>query len=645
MERVSDDPFCPPTDSSKLSWDIDETTNPTRRFFVRYIVALVSIALMFLLSQAVMQHSFRDQMTDSTEINHAGRQRMLAQRASKSAYALVHSVRLGEDDQARRWANELSDTLKEWRANHDALVAGNKQRGFSAPPPEIQALFSRAYPQLDAIADRCEVILARRRTGAPPEWYTPHVRYIADHERLYLNAMDRVLSAMVNHNHAKMQSTIRLETSLTLVAFCFLALEALLVFEPGRRALALQIERFRDAYHAARESERAKQDFLANMSHEIRTPMNAIVGYADILSEGKGEPDVLDEAVDSLKRNAGHLLQVVNDVLDIAKLNHGVDVVRPHPTVLADVVLDVGALMNDAARKKGLDLSITLANPVPRTLMTDAARLRQILINLVSNAIKYTERGGVEIRINFANDTVSIDVADTGEGIAPDQLERLFDPFTQADTGATRPHGGTGLGLAISRQLAENLGGALRARSTRNVGSVFMLTLPRGVTDDDFMIDQLVRTPTRASEPKEAPSLNELRILLVEDGPDNRKLISYFLEMLGAEVVCTENGQEGVEAAKEAKAAGNDFDLIFMDMQMPVMDGYAAASRLRDLGHATPVIALTAHALEGDRARCIASGCSDYLTKPVTRKRLADTCLRWTGHTDDASRDQSQAAA
>lgn len=389
---------------------------------------------------------------------------------------------------------------------------------------------------------------------------------------------------------------------------------------------------------ATETANRAKSEFLANMSHEIRTPLNAILGFTEMLL--KGEPDIAPEDrrdyLETIHSSGRHLLELINDILDLSKIEAGrmkVEKVRCSPhAIMADLI----SLLRVRAKEKGLSLQCEWPEGLPASIETDPMRLHQLLINLVGNALKFTEQGGVRIvgRLCEAhpNPRMVFEVVDTGIGIAPDKLNSIFDAFVQADTSVTRRFEGTGLGLAISRRIAAALGGELTVQSQLGVGSTFIATIDPGSLEG---VEILAAPPSDGVEAGETPAnkpqvrLPPSRILLVEDGSTNRKLITLMLTKAGVEVTSAENGQIGVELATR-----QPFDLILMDMQMPVLDGYSATRVLRDRGVQVPVIALTAHAMADDQQKCLEAGCSAYLSKPVGSERLLETiaaCLESRG--------------
>ncbi|MEM6750256.1 MAG: CHASE domain-containing protein [Planctomycetota bacterium] len=409
--------------------------------------------------------------------------------------------------------------------------------------------------------------------------------------------------------------------------------------ESEARAVAL-------AEHAQAAS-LAKSQFLANMSHEIRTPMTAILGYVDLLDPAAGgeladDPDQLAVALGTVRRNAQHMLTLINDILDVSKIEAGRMSVERIATSPVAIVQEAVTLMRPKAQAKGVGLGIHYDTPVPAQIVSDPTRLRQILVNLLGNAVKFTSEGGVTLRI--ACDPTAcllrLRVEDTGIGMTPEQRDRIaeFEAFAQADDSMAREFGGTGLGLRISHALAEMLGGRLDVESEFGRGSAFTATVSTGDLQGVAMLD-----PEQAARPEnaedapvraktgEAP-LAGLRVLLAEDGPDNQKLIGFHLRKAGAEVTLADNGRFAIDAVA-ARPSGEGFDVVVMDMQMPEVDGYTATRRLRSAGFVTPILALTAHAMAGDRRKCLDAGCDDYYTKPIDRDALIEACLAWASGT------------
>ena len=398
------------------------------------------------------------------------------------------------------------------------------------------------------------------------------------------------------------------------------------------RKYATELEAKNDALEdlcrAAEVARKAKSEFLANMSHEIRTPMTAILGFADVLHGSLQRPEDLD-CVQTIRRNGEYLLQLINDILDLSKLDVKKLVADRAACSPMAVVSDVVSLMRVQAKSKNLPLEVEYRGALPEYIQSDSLRLRQILINLVSNAVKFTELGSIRVVVCLLGGEdeprqLRFDVIDTGIGITSQQAARLFEPFAQGDSSTTRCFGGTGLGLAISKRLAKILGGDLLFHSVPGKGSTFTFTVPTGPLDGIRLVvrDAVAATRPAANAPA-APRVSlRCRLLLAEDGQDNRRLLAFLLNRAGAEVITAENGQLALDRVHAARQAGAAYDLILMDMQMPVMDGYEATRRLRAEGCTIPIVALTAHAMAGDREKCLEAGCDDYLTKPVTAEAL-----------------------
>lgn len=395
----------------------------------------------------------------------------------------------------------------------------------------------------------------------------------------------------------------------------------------------------------AESANQAKSDFLANMSHEIRTPLTAILGNAELMESDEefiSNPNMLLDSIKSIQRNADHLLTIINDILDSSKIDAGMMQLEQISLNPSELIADATDMLFARARTKGIDLSVIYRDKLPRFVESDPTRIRQILINLVGNAIKFTNSGSVRVEVGYnalpdKAGMISLKVIDTGIGIPKKTLESLvnFEAFYQADGSMTRQFGGTGLGLRITNSLTQLLGGSLKLDSTLGEGSqatANIRVLPmheHGLWRPPPMSACGTDKPdtTLATLDDENALLNT-NILLVEDGEDNQRLITYMLESAGASVVPALNGKEAVDIYKQLPAQSNPkpINIILMDMQMPELDGYSATMQLRELGYTGPIIALTAHAMAGDRERCIESGCQEYLTKPIRSARLIESC-------------------
>jgi len=397
----------------------------------------------------------------------------------------------------------------------------------------------------------------------------------------------------------------------------------------------------------AEDASRAKGEFLAHMSHEIRTPMTAILGFADILLERVSDPESAD-AARTIRANGEYLLSIINDILDLSKIEAGRLQIEREPCSVVGIVAEVAKLMEVRAAAKNLALTVEYATPVPEIMHTDPVRLRQVLINLLGNAIKFTDAGGVRLVVGATPPPgparrLQFEVIDTGVGIEESDLRRLFHPFAQGAACRGRQFAGTGLGLSISQRLAEMLGGGIQvARTAVGRGTAFTFTIDPGPADPRRLAEN---PPARRAEPDIAPAAAppqrprlDCHVLLVEDGLDNQRLVSLLLKKWGARVTVANDGQEAVAKALLAMrgaavgegAEEGPFDVILMDMQMPVMDGYEATRRLRQEGFSRPIIALTAYAMTDDRRKCLDAGCDDYLSKPIDRDALRALVARYS---------------
>ncbi len=400
------------------------------------------------------------------------------------------------------------------------------------------------------------------------------------------------------------------------------------VLQQQAATLEAQAGDLQAARNQADQANRLKSEFLANMSHEIRTPMAAILGFVEVLAEDAATPDQV-EAVSVVQHNGRYLLEILNDILDLSKIEAGEATIEKFRCQPHQIVAQLASLMRVRAAAKDLRLDVEYVGSIPELILTDPTALRQILVNLISNAIKFTAEGCVRLVIYLSPDAsepqLCFEIIDTGIGISNDQLTRLFRPFSQADSSTRRKYGGTGLGLAISKNLSALLGGSLDVESQLEKGSRFTLVIPTGPLDGVRLLQNIDEVAQR-EDPHVQRAGREVRVdcrvLLAEDGTSNQRLLTRFLTKAGADVTLADNGQRAVDLAIAALEQQRPFDLILMDMQMPVMDGYEATRYLRSAGYAGAIIALTAHAMSGDREKCLAAGCSGYATKPIERDFL-----------------------
>lgn len=392
--------------------------------------------------------------------------------------------------------------------------------------------------------------------------------------------------------------------------------------EQANRQLKAAVEKANLMAHEAVDANRAKSEFLANMSHEIRTPMNSIVGFGDILAQEELS-DEQKQYIRNIQTSSRNLLQLINDILDFSKIEAGKLDTEMIDFDIVPLLDNIDSQIRPPANKKKLDFKVLQCGQLPSQLHTDPSRLCQCLINLVGNAVKFTENGHVYVNVSMEKTDdgaiIRFDVEDTGIGISKDKLETIFESFTQADGSTTRKYGGTGLGLTITRQLSQLLGGGLTVKSQVGKGSVFSLTIPAGVDVDSVPPMDKYERINEDFEPKEDDARAPMsgKVLVVEDNKANQTLVKLMLEKMGFEVTIANDGRQAFEIVSR-----QPHDLILMDIQMPRMNGYEATEAIRRKGIRTPIIALTANAMKGDDKKCFDAGCDAYVAKPVDRTKL-----------------------
>jgi signal transduction histidine kinase/CheY-like chemotaxis protein len=458
-----------------------------------------------------------------------------------------------------------------------------------------------------------------------PEW----VSYdIENNVRKITEARNRQLSAITGN----VQRSGKKALQFSYIVMALVLLAAALVFW----YIIFIIKKLIRSERMLRETARVKENFLANMSHEIRTPMNAIVGFTQLLAQKKLDDDA-KQYVQTIERSGENLLAIVNDILDISKIEAGMMRIEHVPFSLRGLVHSVETMVLPRANDKGIQLKTEVDNTIPDILEGDPVRLTQILNNLLGNALKFTSAGSVTLKItaetiNGSNVKIKMQVSDTGIGIDAQKLKHIFGRFEQADDTITRQYGGTGLGLSIVRDLVELQGGTIEVESKAGTGTVFYVTIPYTISTRQI-IDHLVV----AESPSSGASASNVKVLVTEDNEFNQSLISHIFKSWDLPFEIANNGLEAIEKLKV-----NKYDLVLMDIQMPVMDGYTAARKIRnELKLAVPVIAMTAHAMPGEREKCLSYGMNDYLAKPIKQEQLSLLISKFTTFVQPGAKKES----
>ena len=386
---------------------------------------------------------------------------------------------------------------------------------------------------------------------------------------------------------------------------------------------------------------RTKSLFLANMSHEIRTPMTAILGYAESLYQfGAEDQEQMKDGLKTIYRNSKHLVNIINDILDLSKIEADKLQVESIEFSPLKMMQEVEQLMSIQAKEKGIELAFINNYPLPEKICSDPTRLKQVLFNLISNAIRFTEQGRrvtVHMKCLFEREQLIFSVRDQGIGLTPEQIKNIFQPYVQADVSTARHFGGTGLGLMIARRLVSLMGGKIRVASTPGKGSLFKFSIKTGSLDNFSQLIQDDKAQDISDEQLNHIPHLQGRVLLVEDIEDNQKLISLYLKQTGLDIDIANNGREGVDKAVQAK-----YDLILMDMQMPVMDGLEATRILRQSGYVQPIIALTANVLKNETDVYLQAGCNAILSKPIIINEFYNTIAQWLKKSSSSREEKQQ---
>lgn len=447
-----------------------------------------------------------------------------------------------------------------------------------------------------------------------------------------INIQNKNTGKFVEQSHAEYQTTVSLSilfgSIIFLIAWIITRFMAKIITQKNQE-LVEKNEQLQDVSDQALEATRTKSEFLAIMSHEIRTPLTSIIGFAEALSEGTILRDERLKLTSTIIKNGKHLLSIINDILDISKVEANKMEFEKTYFSPAELVSEVEEIIKGQFIEKGIQFYIEYDFPIPSKICNDPLRTKQIILNLCSNALKFTKAGKVVVKLHAdtENELMYFTVIDSGIGLTIEQINKVFDAFTQADSSTTRKFGGTGLGLSLSKRFAEKMGGTITVESLLDIGSQFCLSISTGKIDQQQLIIGEPELPQKIDYQKLQHDYSRLvkgSILIVEDNPDNQQLLSILLSGVGADIDYAENGQKAL-----TKGLNKHYDLIFMDIQMPVMGGLEATKLLRKNNYKKPIVALTANAMKSDYDMCIAAGCDGFLTKPIDKDEIFQTIYKY----------------
>lgn len=612
--------------------DIARLTTGTRRLTSKYVLALSTVAMLSVAGQLLVQHAIERQRGDSTVVNIAGRQRMLSQRIVKAVLVIDAS----DDDETRRAAQtELQESLASWRTAHAGLQQGDQALGLpGSNSPTVERMFRGLQDSFDQMNAAVAVSLAASRAESP------HRRLLSA-EREFLEGMDRIVFQYDREARAHVDRLKYMERMLLALTLVVLAAEGWYVFRPAVTSLndfAVRLQKAShemvDARKAAEAANEAKTRFLANMSHELRTPLHAILAAADLACRARLRPESTEHlaTIDDAGRS---LLALVNDLLDLSRIEAGGMELRLEPARPRSLVTRIKAMLACEARRKSLHFDCQVAENVPESIVIDELRVRQVILNLLANAIKFTCEGNVQLRVEWCDSEplapLRISVNDTGPGIPAHERTRIFEPFTQVDGSERRRHGGAGLGLSIVARLVELMGGRVRVDSELGRGTCFDVSLPADVTHESgglSAIDHGTRSPSAAPRDNELGCLNGLRVLAAEDVSQVRALMEQQLTACGCVATLVEDGQEALE-----RFAADHFDVVLLDLHMPRLSGLEVARqlRLRETAAGARRIAILGLSADGQpttRADCMSAGMDDLVVKPFDVARLEQAIRR-----------------
>jgi len=632
-------------------------SNRVRRSITRFRkLTLVSVAVIMVINfimlnriTSVLDHG------SATKINESGRMRMLSQRIRSTAFEIKTAVEDSHWDRLDELHEDLVSSTNTLTQSYEALFGRQSPEEFfpNATTREIDQVSSIVVPYQRIVTasgdlNRLTISSIRRAPYVNEQTksrITANMEEIRDAQTLFLPRMDTIVSLFEQRSSMEIKEATQQARLGLLVLAALLGAVVLFIIEPTILIVRRQLRELDLATRRERKAASVRWRLLTNMGHEFRTPMNAILGFTELLDDESLTPPERDRLSSSIQDSARQLENLIETMLDMSAIESGQLRVHPVPAAPAEILKPCIERAQTDAIAAGLELRTSIDDTCERLVLTEPRRLTQIVEKLIDNAIKFTPEGHIEINARIeqaaSHDELIIEITDTGIGIKPEQLDHIFDPFHQAQNNLTREFGGSGLGLSFAQDLAQTLDGAIEVQSTPNEGSTFTARF-----SSPKQAQQPTQSPSADADTAQAqpPQLSAARVLVVDDSKDNRVLLQHFLKRTGLRTDFAYDGKLAIEQINTAQREADPYNLVLMDMQMPVLDGYNATKQLRASGFDAPIIAITAHALDGDREQCLEAGCDEYLTKPVSRSALIETCARLLAEHQAARQPQRVAA-
>ncbi len=602
-----------------------------------YIIFLTSILAVVVGTQIIIQIGLNKQNDDAAHINLAGQQLLLSQQISKVILYIDYANRQGALNKINGNLDTLAQLLIKWKSGYSKLLISAQS---SQNSPRIDQMLRENANRLDTILVACKAMIENPYSLT----IQTSVSTIMNMEQPFLKNMNDIVNVYQLEAEEKLSSLKRIEIILSIITLIILALEFIFIFYPllsrqhrDNRKLLTLTQDLKTARDKAENATRVKSDFLSSMSHEIRTPLNGIIGFSDLLMNTK-----LDETqrqyMATVNQSANGLLEIINDVLDFSKIEAGKLELAPEKTNIYELSKQVTDVVRFQAQQKGLKMKLSITEDTPDFIWVDAVRLRQVLVNLLGNAVKFTERGDVELyitplsRLNDGETLLRFSVRDTGVGVNPENQQKIFEAFSQEDATTSKKFGGTGLGLTISNRLLGLMASKLQLKSIPGVGSIFFYDVALKTEIKKESIESPVNHVASLKDNLKAPNSSEIKILVAEDNVVNMSLIKIILtnRFPHAQISEAQNGKIALDSFMR-----ESFNIVFMDVQMPLMNGYEATLAIRDYEarvenlSRTPIVALTAGAIAGEKEKCLNVGMDDFVSKPIVQAELERVIKIW----------------